>query len=94
MNVVLESNCLVAIQLIKACLDGGGSKDTIVKEIVRVYRQLANCDLQIVRRNCNSVTDWLVENCDKSNVDIRIIDNPCSKVRQLLLSNLSNLSNE
>lgn len=91
--MVIESGCLVATQLIKACLEGG-SGDAIVKEIVRAIRKLENCDIQFASKDCNGVADLIAKNCNKCDVDVRVLVSTCAKVRQLLMSDYPDFFNE
>lgn len=86
--MVLKSDCLKAVEMINACLDGAPS-DTIVKEITNVTRHFEAFNFQFVRREGNAIADWVTKNCDVADVDIRIIDILCIYVNKLLLDDLS-----
>lgn len=87
-KVVFESDCLVAVGMIKDCL-AGITSTTIVRRIQRVFGQFEAIKIQFVRRECNSIADYLAKTCDSLGVDFKIIDLPSAHVRKLLAEDLS-----
>lgn len=83
-NVVVESDCLVAIEMIKDSSDGALS-NTIVQKIKEVARQFSMVEFHFVRREGNLVANYLARTYDTADVDIHIIVTPSVFVNKLLL---------
>lgn len=81
-KVVLEGDCSVAIELIKACLKGAPA-EPIVKGIVNVASRFEDFKLQFVKREGNAIIEWLARNCDVADIDICILDIPCIYISNL-----------
>lgn len=83
-KVFIESDCLVALKMIKDCFDGAPSK-TIVQKIKEVTMHFEAFKVQFVQRESNLVANYLAKTCESTIIDIRIIDSPSTCVRKLLL---------
>lgn len=83
-NVVIGSDYLVAVKLIKDCLDGVPS-ETIVRKIKTLAQQFEGFEVLFVRRKGNMVADFLSKTCSIVDVDIWIINVLSTVVRKLLL---------
>lgn len=86
-NVVVESNCLVAVEMLKDSSNG-----TLVNTIIRRIKEVANhfgvLEIQFIRCEGNLVVDYLAKSSDTSESIIRITETPNSYVNKLLFDEI------
>lgn len=84
-KVVVESDCFMAVDKIKSCLEGGPAL-TIVQKIQEIAQHYVGFKIQHVERQHNLVADSLAKNCPTNIIDICLIDIPSSTVNKLLMA--------
>ncbi|MBA0548545.1 hypothetical protein Golob_019638, partial [Gossypium lobatum] len=82
--VLIESDCLIAIELTKKS-DVNLSSSTLIRKFNEVTRCIQMFNFQYVPRKGNMATDSLAKTCTSDDVELRIIDFPNFHVRKLLL---------
>lgn len=87
-KLIFESDCMVAVQMVKECL-GGANSYTLVRQIKEAIKLFDEVRIQTIRHEGNSVVDLIAKSCDTSTVDIHISDVPNARLRDLLSKNIS-----
>lgn len=82
--MIIESDCSLALGMINDCLEGAPS-ETIVKITKDVSCQFEFVIFQFVKREGNSIADWLAQTCRSIDANLHIIDVPPFHARKLLL---------
>ncbi|MBA0629834.1 hypothetical protein Godav_024331, partial [Gossypium davidsonii] len=83
-KVIIETDCMMAVEMIKECL-GSTHSMTIVKKIKMMPRQFASVKFQFVNREGNMVVDWLARTCPLSEMNLVTTDVSSFHVRKLFL---------
>lgn len=83
-KVIVESDCLVALDIVKDNSDRSSS-NTIIQIIKQLAIHFSKVEFKFVRRNGNSVADYHARTCGNANFDLNIIDTPSDSVKKLLL---------
>lgn len=78
-KVIVESDCMTAMKMIKECLNGSSST-TIVRQIKEASKAFEEVHSQFTKREGNSTADWLAKTCDDSTLELGIIDVPSAHV--------------
>lgn len=86
-KVVVGSDNLVAVNMIKESLDGI-PLNTIAHKIKVLVNSFEAFELNRVRRDGNVIADYLAKTCETADTDIRTIDIPCTYVNKLLIDDL------
>ncbi|MBA0678772.1 hypothetical protein Goari_020094 [Gossypium aridum] len=83
-KVIMESDCLIAIELIKES-NANLSSYTLIRKKNEVTRHIQMVKFQYIPREGNMMADWLAKSCTCEDVEHRIIDFPNFYVRGLIL---------
>lgn len=90
-KVMIESDCMVAINLINAQM-GGVTIITLVQQIVEASRLFERVWFLFTKGEANMVADWMARSCTHFDIGINVIDIPNFSIRSLLLKDYCSMN--
>lgn len=86
-----ESDCAIAVGMVKDSLDGAQSKTT-VRRIKDIVRHFEGFKIHEVKRKRNMVANFLTKSCETNENTLRIMETPNDHIMKLLQDDLTAVS--